>query len=124
LQTLVKRRLVEIVMANKKTQIGFRVTEALRKRIEADCLKRGLSVQDLFTFAYEYYSKTPVKWDYSASTFVREEDEATDERVEELKSWTDLWLKYIHSMPREKILLHAEAMKLDIQHYKSSRRKK
>jgi hypothetical protein len=111
-------------MANKKTQIGFRVTEAVHKRIESESLKRGLSVQNLLTASFEYYSKTPKDWEYSASTFVKADSEATDEEVAERMSWTNLWLAYINNMPREKILFFAEAMKLDLQHYKSSRRKR
>jgi len=42
-------------MATKKTQIGFRVTDAFHKRIETECMKRGLSVQDLITGSLEYY---------------------------------------------------------------------
>ena len=111
-------------MANKKTQIGFRVTEAVHKRIESESLKRGLSVQDLLTASFEYYSKTPREWEYSASTFVKADSEATDEEIAERLTWTTLWLKYIQSVPREEILIFADAIKYRLKDYKSSRRKK
>lgn len=111
-------------MAEKKTQIGFRVTEAVRKQIEVECIERGLSVQELLIASFEYYRGTPKNWDYSASTFVRVKDETSDEVLAERMSWTKLWLAYIDNMPREKILMFAEAMRLDLQHYKSSRRKR
>lgn len=109
-------------MATKNTQISFRVTEAFRKTIETECIKRDLSVQDFVTYSIQYYSKTPVDWDYAAQTFATFEG-SNREQVLERQSWTNLWLKYVNSMPREKIRLMAETMKLDLRHYKSSRRK-
>jgi hypothetical protein len=111
-------------MANKKTQIGFRVTEAVRRQVEAECLKRDLSVQDLFTASFEYYRKTPAEWDYGATAFVREGPDVTDEEIAERLTWTTLWLKYIQSVPREEILIFADAIKYRLKDYKSSRRKK
>ena len=109
-------------MATKKVQIGFRVTEGLRKLIEAQALKRDLSVQDFITSAIEYYSKTPTNWDYSTTTFMKHRGVAEDQANEQ-HAWIDLWINFINRMPREKVLLLAETMRLDLRHYKSSRRK-
>jgi hypothetical protein len=108
-------------MAIKKIQIGFRVSEAFHKRIEAESIKRDLSVQDLVTCALQYYFTTPAEWDFSVSRFVTTSE---DEKASEVKDWTDIWLKYVTAMPREKILLMAATMKLDLRHYKSSRRRR
>ena len=109
-------------MTTKKTQIAFRATEATRRLIEAEALKRDLSVQDFITCAVEYYSKTPSDWDYSASTFVKNRG-ITDEQIKERQGWTSLWLKFMDRMPRAKVLLVVETIRLDLLHYKSSRRK-
>ncbi len=109
-------------MATKKIQIGFRATETTRKLIETEALKRDLSVQDFITCAVEYYSKTPSDWDYSASTFVKNRG-ITDEQIKERQGWMSLWLKFMDRMPRAKVLLVVETIKLDLRHYKSSRRK-
>jgi hypothetical protein len=115
LQTLVKRRFVE-VMANKKTQIGFRVTGAVRRQVEAECLKRGLSVQDLFTSAFEHYREETT----GEEIFINLDDEELTEEI----GWMTLWENYIETMPREQVLIFADAMKFGLQQYKSSRRKK
>jgi hypothetical protein len=109
-------------MATKKIQIGFRATETTRKLIETEALKRDLSVQDFITCAVEYYSKTPSDWDYSASAFVKNRG-ITDEQIKEQQGWMSLWLKFMDRMPRAKVLLVVETIKLDLRHYKSSRRK-
>lgn len=48
-------------MAIKKIQIGFRVNESFHKRIEAESIKRDLSVQNLITYALQYYFTIPAE---------------------------------------------------------------
>lgn len=111
-------------MAEKKVQIGFRTTEAFQRRIESECIKRELSLQDLVRYALEWYFKTPPPddWDY-ADIIYHQDPESTDKERVEREKWGVLWVKYVNEMPREKILLMADVMKLDLLHYKSSRRK-
>lgn len=52
-------------MAIKKIQIGFRVNKSFHKRIEAESIKRDLSVQDLVTYALQYYFTTPAECEYA-----------------------------------------------------------
>jgi hypothetical protein len=92
-------------MATKKIQIGFRATETTRKLIETEALKRDLSVQDFITCAVE------------------KNRGITDEQIKEQQGWMSLWLKFMDRMPRAKVLLVVETIKLDLRHYKSSRRK-
>lgn len=107
-------------MSDKKTQIGFRVTDAMRKQIEAECIKRDLSMQEFLTAAVEHFSQTPAE---SEPVYFVLGDAEPEEHTRERRRWADLWAKFMRTMPRPKILLMAETMKLDLRHYKSSRRK-
>jgi hypothetical protein len=110
-------------MTEKKVQIGFRVSEAFQRRIETERLKRDLSVQDMIQFALELYFKTPVEWDFADVVYHQANPETTSEEIQERSSWAELWVKYMNEMPLEKAQFMAEVMKLDLLHYKSSRRK-
>src|SRR5258708_2881274 len=112
-----------IMATNKNVQIGFRVTEAFQERIRQGCISRDLSIQDLITAAVEFYLKTPPNFDYMAATFVTDDSEKSRKQAAERTGWTTLWQKYIHEMPRAKTVQLAEVMKLDLLHYRSSRRK-
>ena len=108
-------------MAEKKTLLGVRVTESFRKRIEAERLKRKLSVQQMVQDALEYYFKTPLDWDYAKTEFYVDDSAMTKKRIDQIDTRRRLWDAYIESIPEKKIELMAETMRLDLLHYKSSR---
>ena len=112
------------IMAGEKIQIGFRVDERLKQRIEAACIKRDLSLQDLMRYAVEDYIKAPENWDYKQEIYVLGDPKETREEVAERTSWFDLWLKYTNTMPKEKVEIMVNAMKMDLLNYRSSRRKR
>jgi hypothetical protein len=107
--------------SERKEQINFRVSARFRRRIESECIKRDISLQDLLTTALKFYFQTPPEdWktaEYVAMSF-SDDDEASEEGA-----WVQLWVKYINAMPEEKSRLMADVMKLDLLHFRSSRRK-
>src|SRR6516225_1430966 len=89
-------------MSDKKTQIGFRVTEKFYERIKAESIARDLSIQDLVVAAMKFYFSTPEQWDYVAAQFVTGASEETKERLCERMEWTRIWQRYMNDMPRLK----------------------
>jgi hypothetical protein len=113
------------LMSDKKTQIGFRVTEKFYERIKAESIARDLSIQDLIVASMKFYFSTPEQWDYVTAQFITSDDsgearKASVERVE----WMRVWERYMSDMPRVKTVHLAEIMQLDLRHYGSSRRKR
>lgn len=111
-------------MPENKTLIGFRVSESFRKRMEVERIKRRVSMQDMIKYALELYFQTPVEWDSAKTTYYTGQEALSKKEADEFNSWTDLWEAYINGMPRQKTLFMAEAMKMDLLHYQSSRRKR
>ena len=110
-------------MAEKKVQIGFRVTEAFQRRMETERIKREISTQDMIQTALKFWFDTPRdqdSWTHADIRFI----DAKDKEDQEATAWISLFEKYIDKMPREKVLFLVEMMKLDLSHYKSSRRKR
>lgn len=105
----------------ERQQINFRASGRFRQRIESECIKREMSLQDLITTALKFYFQTPredwEKADLIAMAF------SDDERGAEERVWVQLWIKFMNAMPEEKTRLMVEVMKLDLLHYRSSRRK-
>ena len=81
-------------------------------------------MQDLITTAVEFYLKTPPNFEYMTGHFVMDDSAESRRESEERAGWVSLWQKYIHGMPRPKILQLVEVMELDLRHYGSSRRKR
>jgi hypothetical protein len=113
-----------------KVLIGFRVSESFQKRIESECIKREMSLQDLIgTALKQFFTLTPPAssniFSAAASEFMKSlpPAEASADERSEFEDWLGLWVKYINDMPREKVLLIVEVLKLDLLHYRSSRRK-
>ena len=102
----------------QKHQVNFRVTDSLLTRIKSECIKREMSLQELITASVKFYAQTPPD-DWRSGTLYIHDDEEGDEQ----NDWMTLWQKYFREMPREKVLLMVEVMRLDLRHYKSSRRK-
>jgi hypothetical protein len=104
----------------KKEQINFRVSARFRQRIESECIKREISLQDLVTTALKFYfeeSPQPEGWiiiDAIPLPFPSGSEE---------NDWVHMFVKYVRKMPHEKSQLIAEVLKLDLLHYRSSRRK-
>jgi hypothetical protein len=108
-----------IDVQKKKVQLGFRVTEAFQKHIEGECLARNLSLQSLVTDALKLYFQFPRKnWATAQAAIVTFDDDARQQQKQ-----TKLWLTYINEMPPEKVRLLEDVMKMDLRHYRSSRRK-
>lgn len=104
----------------KKEQINFRVSTRFRKLIEAECIGREMSLQDFITAAVKLYSQTP-RGDWRTVDILNVAHDA--EGAEESAAGVRLWARYTNTMPEEKIRLIMEVMKLDLLHYRSSRRK-
>lgn len=105
----------------KTEQINFRVSPGFRRRIESESIKRDMSLQDLLTTALKFYFQTPPE-DWKTAEYVAVSYSDDDEGSEE-SAWVQLWVKYMNAMPEEKSRLMADVMKLDLLHYRSSRRK-
>lgn len=118
----------------KTEQVNFRVSPGFRQRIESECIRRETSVQDFITTAIKGLM-TFVPTEHSAegvgiisancAQFLKSVPpaEVSEEERSEFQDWLGLWVKYCNDMPREKVLLIVEVLKLDLLHYRSSRRK-
>jgi hypothetical protein len=106
-----------------KVLVGVRVSKRFRDRIDAECVRRDLSLQELIIAALKLYFATPRQWDYADVTFVVDDDNVSEQQAAERNSWGGLWERYLDRMPREKIELMVSAMKWDLLAKKSSRRK-
>jgi hypothetical protein len=103
----------------KMEQINFRVSARFRQLIESECIGREMSLQDFITAAVKFYSQTPRDdWKTADILTVSYDAEGFEEGT-----WVRLWAKYLNTMPEEKVRLIVEVMKLDLLHYRSSRRK-
>jgi hypothetical protein len=110
-------------IADKRIQLAFRVSEREHKRIQSQCISREVSMQDLILHALKFYFQTPPSdWATADIAFMTVTDDETGTKNEQTE-WLMLWTKYTNKMPREKVLLMAEVMKMDLQLLKSSRRK-
>ena len=98
-------------------QVKFRASDRFLDLIKSECLKREMSLQELMTASIKFYSQTPAEWDVG-TLFTTEREKGLEQH-----NWLALWHQYIGKMPREKVLLIVEVMKLDLLHYRSSRRK-
>ena len=106
---------------NAREQINFRVSARFRQRIESECIKRDMSLRNLITTALRFYFQTPPEdWEKADMIAMAFSD---DERGAEERVWVQLWIKFMNAMPEEKTRLMVEVMKLDLLHYRSSRRK-
>src|SRR3990170_1637266 len=91
----------ECLSMPQKHQVNFRVTDSFLNRIKSECIKREMSLQELITTALKHYLHT------STLTYVLQEPSEQDD-------WLSLWERYCERMPREKVLLVVEVMKLDL----------
>jgi hypothetical protein len=106
-------------MPPEKNQVKFRCSDRFLQRIKSECIKREMTVQDLVTGALRIYFQSPDEWNMADLAFITFDEDAKSEQHD----WVGLWVKYFSKMPREKVLLMVEVMKLDLLHYGSSRRK-
>jgi len=108
----------------KKVLVGVRVPAAFHRRIQAECVRRDLSMQELLTAALKFYFKTPIgQWEPVNVEVLVADEQAFDRDGTEDEVWSDLWEKYRKRMPREKIEVFTGAMQFDLRTLKSSRRK-
>ena len=108
----------------KRVLVGFRVSEGFHRRIQAECVRRDLSMQELLTAALKFYFKTPIgQWEPVNVKVLVADEQTFDRDGTEDEVWSDLWEKYRKRMPREKIEVFTGAMQFDLQTLRSSRRK-
>ena len=107
----------------KRVLVGVRVAEGFHRRIRSELVRRELSLQQMVVDALTLYFRTPVDWDYAATTYVLHDDKAAAEEAARRQASIDLFLKYIDRMPPEKVEVLTRAMEWDLQTLKSSRRK-
>ena len=109
--------------SQQKVLVGVRVPVDFHRRIQSELLRRDLTLQEMVVKALTRFFKTPVVYDYEATTYVRHPDKLSEEEVARRNTWQGLWTKYIGLMPREKIEVQVGSMEWDMRALKSSRRK-
>ena len=100
-----------------QNQVKFRASDRFLDLIKSECLKREMSLQELMTASIKLHSQTPAEWDVG-TLFTTEREQGIEQH-----NRLALWHQYIEKMPGEKVLLIEKVMRLDLLHYKSSRRK-
>jgi len=99
-------------------RVGVRIPESFHQRIQSECLRRDLSLQEMVVDALKLYFRTPLEWDYATTTCVRHGEEEgqplPEEEVARRNSWIGLWAKYVNAMPEEKIEVLTRAMEWDL----------
>jgi hypothetical protein len=112
-------------------QISFYCTTEFSKRIHAEKVRRGLTIQEMITKALaEYFSRAPVdevRADRAAFYEKLRRDgraPANEDPDYEWSVWLDLCAKYFQRMPKAKRQILEEFIMLDLKHYGSSRLKK
>jgi hypothetical protein len=110
----------------EKTLLGVRIPQSFHRRVQSECQRRELSLQDMVVDALKFYFRTPAKWDYAAMTVVRhgeEDEELPNEEVARRNAWMGLAAKYVNSMPPDKIEMLKRVMEWDLLAQRTSRRK-
>lgn len=110
----------------KKVLVGVRVPEKFHQRIQSECLRRDMTLQEMVVAALKLYFRSPADWDYMSATYVKHGEageELPDEEVARRNAWLDLWTRYVNRMPEDKVTVFTHAMEWDLQAQKSSRRK-
>ena len=109
--------------AQKKVLVGVRVPEPFHRRIQTELVRRDLSLQQMIVDALALYFKSPLDWDYAATTYVQHDAGDPESVMAERDAWMGLWVKYISQMPPEKVEVLTRVMEWDLRTLKSSRRK-
>ncbi len=108
----------------KQVLVGFRVDESFHRRIENECLQRRMTLKQLATNALHVFFGTPRSgWDQLYVSAVVETDPIGPEEAKHRLALAGLWVQYVSEMPEPKVTLMAEVMKLDLENFRSSRRK-
>jgi hypothetical protein len=123
-QDISKSNRLGVSMSNARIQMIVRLTEEFRQVMEEEGIRRHSSFQQMIMDGLKLLYATPPDYELAAATFVKRDSNATPEQVAERKRWTALWQRYMNEMPHVKAAQLAEVMKLDLLHYRSSRRKK
>lgn len=104
-----------------KVLIGVRVPESFHKRILAECLRSGLSLQAILVRALEHLFRGPENYDYEVTSYVTYDSKLSKAEVNERHAALTLFVNYLEKMPREKRQVLAAAMEWDLRALKSSR---
>ena len=107
----------------KKVLIGARVSQGFHRRIQSECVRREMSIQDLIVAGLKLYFASPADWDHADMKFYTDAPNFTKKQVDERNAWMKLWNRYLSRMPQEKVQIMTTAMEWDLQMLKSSRRK-
>jgi hypothetical protein len=120
-----RRHRIKAVAGKKlnKVLVGIRVLPNFHRRIQTECVRRDMSLQELVVAALKVYFASPVEWDHANVTFYSDDPNFTKKQADERNAWSDLWERYLTRMPREKVQIMTTAMEWDLQMLKSSRRK-
>ncbi|MBE0659923.1 MAG: hypothetical protein IH602_19675 [Bryobacteraceae bacterium] len=113
-------------LEKKKVLVGVRVPEQFHSRISFECLRREVSLQQLVMDALRFYFKAPLGVEAMTMTYFQpgQTESIKTEGTSRLNDpRTDVWLRYIQSMPREKVEVLTKAMEWDLQAQKSARSK-
>jgi hypothetical protein len=112
-------------------QVSFYCTTEFSKKIHAEKVRRGLTIQEMITKALaEYFNRPPVdevRADRAAFFQKLRRDgraPAAEDPDYERSVWFDLCVKYFQRMPKAKRQILEEFIMLDLKHYGSSRLKK
>ncbi len=103
--------------------IGARVSKGFHRRIQSECVRREMSIQDLVVAGLKVYFASPAEWDHASMTFYTDDPNFTKKQADERNAWVNLWERYLSRMPQEKVQIMTTAMEWDLQMLKSSRRK-
>jgi len=109
--------------SGKKVLIGIRVPPTFHRRIQTECVRRDLSLQEMVTAALKVYFHTPVEWDSVDMKFRYDDPKLGKTEATEWNALTDLWERYRRLLPQDKTRVMTNAMEWDLRMRKSSRRK-
>lgn len=90
--------------------LAARVPAAFHRRVHLECVRRRMSLTQLVDFAFRLTFNAPV-------------DRTAKPGLNERRALDDIWLRYMHTMPREKVEVMVKAMEWDLSTHKSARRR-
>ena len=105
-------------------QVSFHCTQEFYGQIQAEKVRRALTIQEMILKALSDYFKTPSSDAPPRVRMVANPAPSRHGRAGyDLDRWTDLCAKYFHQMPRAKRAVLEEFIILDLKHYASARLK-
>jgi hypothetical protein len=106
--------------SGNKVLMAARVSKDFHERVQAECVRREVTLRKLLISALEAYFAADS--DQGVPTRVITLGRIDDD-VPQIRAYKGLWSTYLDKMPNEKIETMVHAMKWDLQMKKSARRK-